>query len=1273
MRRIALLLVVLVGVLYSTCGVRAQDTSAITGTVSDATGAVIPNAVVTITNVPTGAVYTQKTDNHGAYHFFGVPAGEGYKVVFTASGFANTEVSGLALAVTQTRTLDAVLKPAGETATAMVVGNSTDVTLNTTDAQIGSSMSVQELSSLPVYDRTSGVATLFRLQPGVDYASGAVSGARTDQSSVTVDGLDVNDIAAGTAFAIVATAPLDSVEQFNGTIAGLVSSIGTGSGGQFQLVTKSGTNKFHGNINEYHRDTTTEANTWFNNFNSIGRTPLIRNQFGGNIGGPVLHDKLFFFFDYAGSRIVQSGSVERTVPNATFLAGNVNYVNNNPGCTGSERLNAPGAGDCITTLSASDIQSLDPSHVGFSPAVQAFINSRYPSPTNPGRGSFDPGGGDGLNTEGYYFTYPTNQNQDDYVTRIDYQINEKQKVYGRFTINRTTVDNYPSVQEFPSDPMTSEEQDHSYSWVVSHIWTIGSNKVNQVYFGDNVQKINFPLLYNPTGGDQYSFTGSGLSGPYVGVDIQRRRIPIPVVRDDFNWQKGAHSLTFGGLFKWIKTTNFLSSDVNSIGIGASGDLASGFDPSAYPANLNSANTAQSNYQGSFASGLGAIGAISTNFDYNNKFQRLPTLSGSNRNYRYYELELYAGDTWKVTPKLTVSYGVRYQMDTSPYEVNGTESVSTWIPFNDYISDRESQAAAGDTSNTGLPVYSWQLGGPKNHGPNYFDTPKKDFGPRVAFSYSPYASGKTVINGSIGVDYDRSVINTINFLQDQISFLFTNGGENLFGKSLAGVPRIQGGTGASLSYDSSLNPAPQPVSSPYTPFVDPTAGPYGLYLDQAGFVISKDLKDPYSIAFNAGVQQELPNHFILKLNYASRLGRRLLADADSAQLLDVPDYVKHSQQSMVAAYQDLELQMRAGKNYRNVTADPWFENVLGPGAAANIAAAFGLPGDFFPSTTSAIAALGGSTLQNGDITDVIVQLFGVGAWPTNIGMPSQFASNAYLTNMGNSNYHAMLVSLSRNYANGLRFDVNYTFSHSIDNNSQAANSNALYEGTGIICDIKQPRACRGNSDFDVRHQINSNFVYQLPFGHKRAFGSNVPQWLDEVIGGWDLSGIPVWRTGTVDSQLSAAYIASNYSLAAGIFTGTNKSVLKPHVNVDNGAHAVYMYKGGITNAQAMANPNSGSAVFTSPYGLHFGQRNLLRGPNAFFFDAGLQKTFAVLPSDKLNLVFRADGFNVLNHAVFSNGSVNVASNSLNFGQIGSTIGSASAPNYRVMQFSLRLEF
>jgi hypothetical protein len=1234
-------------VLLTTSMLLAQDSSSMTGVVTDSTGSVVPGTVVTLSNPSTGLKFTQTTDNLGSYRFPNVPAGYGYRATFVHDGFSPAVVSDITLSVAVTRTQSAQLTVGGASTTVAVSAGTDTVTLDTTDATIGNNIDVQELNSLPVYDRTRGISTLMYQQAGVDSSQGAVTGARIDQSEVTVDGLDVDDITTGQTFYLTAPAPVDSVQQFTGAVGGLNSGVGTGSGGQFQLVTKNGTNKFHGNLNEYHRDTTTVANTWFNNLIGIPRTALIRNQFGGNLGGPIKRDKLFFFFNWGESRIVQSSTGEPIVPLDSYRAGTLNYINSNPGCGDSSRLTT--SPTCITNLDATQIQALDPGGMGFDADELTYINARYPRVNDTSQG-------DGVNTGGYRFTYATPNNNVDYVGRIDYNLTPTQLVFGRFTINRE--DAVESLPEFPTDPNTHPFIDRSYSYVISHVWDIGRNKVNQFYYGDTISKLGFPDVYNPLGADQPSF--SGINGPYTDFDGQQRRVPVPVVRDDFNWQIGKHSLTFGGTFKFIKTNSTLINNFNFVGIGLQGNaLSAGLDPTVRPADINNGpnQVAINDYDQLFATGLGVIGQIQSNFVYNNKLVAQPQGGGAPRAYRYFQTEAYFGDSWKVSPKLTLSYGVRYQYYSVPFEAHGNESTPTPIPLKTFIADRLAQGNSGNTSPNGLPFYSYVLAGKANHGPNLYAPNYKDFAPRFAFAYIPYSSGKTVLTGSAGIIYDRTIINTINFLEDQVPNIFSGTVYNEFGSnagaaaSLAADPRV----GSNLSYPAILNPTAPVVTTPYTPYVDSTGFPYGLSAGQTNFVIDPKLKDPYSIAFNAGIQQELPGHLILKLNYVGRLGRRLNADADANQVIDVPDYTGGSTQSMAGAFAGLTQELRAGKDFTQVTPEPWFEDVLTPVAPV--------------SNTEALAYYGGQYVYRGDISDAIFLMnyyFGNGFFPTNIGIPSQFGSNTYFTNMGFSNYHGMLVTLDKNMSDGVRFEFNYTWSHSIDNTSVSANANALYTNSNMICDILHPRACRGSSDFDVRQELNANFLWELPVGRGKMFMSGAPRWANEAFGGWSLSGLPTYRTGQAVSAISDAYLASFDNLDPAIFTG-NKADLKAKVNVDHSTNTVYTFAGGADGAAKVLNE------FRGPIGIEYGQRNIMRGPGAFFLDAGLGKQFPIL-EDKLNLNFRADAFNVLNHPVFGTGTLNIVTNASQFGQITSTdSGPAASNSARVAQFSLRLEF
>ena len=267
--------------LSCTATLSAQDSASITGTITDSTGAVVSGATVQLENKATSHSYKTVSTATGSYTIPNVVPGPGYMETVSRDGFEKFILTGLYLNVAATRTQNIKLTVGNVAQTVSVSGSNEEVTLDTTDATIGNNFEVQYLNDLPVENRDSP-AVLFTQQPGMTL-DGAATGARVDQDRVTLDGLDVNDMATGGFEKIVGNAPVDSVQEFRGTTAGEMSSSGNGGGGQFELVTRSGTNKFHGALVEYHRDTDLEANSWFNNNSGVARSPLIRNQFGGNL------------------------------------------------------------------------------------------------------------------------------------------------------------------------------------------------------------------------------------------------------------------------------------------------------------------------------------------------------------------------------------------------------------------------------------------------------------------------------------------------------------------------------------------------------------------------------------------------------------------------------------------------------------------------------------------------------------------------------------------------------------------------------------------------------------------------------------------------------------------------------------------------------------------------------------------------------------------------------------------------------------------------------
>jgi hypothetical protein len=462
-------------------------------------------------------------------------------------------------------------------------------------------------------------------------------------------------------------------------------------------------------------------------------------------------------------------------------------------------------------------------------------------------------------------------------------------------------------------------------------------------------------------------------------------------------------------------------------------------------------------------------------------------------------------------------------------------------------------------------------------------------------------------------------------------------------------------------------------------------PFGLTTFQAyNTTIDPALKTPYNFIFNAGVQRSLPQDMIVKVSYAGRLGRRLLAQADANQVLEFPDPL--SGQFFSQAFSAITLQARAGVPASSLQAQDFFEDVLPASTVATVNAPIiaanlqnpSNPSPLASNNTQAVAMNSSySFVSNGDIGDFTAFNLAPLA-PLNVGSAAQFSENTFYTNKGSSAYHGLLLTLQKNRSHGLNFDFNYTFQHSIDNISFFANSqgDTGIGGIGLVCDVVRPRECRSNSDFDIKQVISADAAYELPFGKGRMFVSDDPRWLDEVIGGWSLSGLTSWHTGQAWGTVSNAFVASFANDAPAILIGSKSNVA---------THLTKLKGGGVN---LFANNIAAAHSYGGPVGFNIGARNSLRGPGFFNADLGLGKTFPIV-GDKVNARFRADAFNVLNHPNFAlpaengfNGydeddfqEINPKHPGKGFGQSKFTVSPTGNGNNgaRVLQLSLRLEF
>jgi hypothetical protein len=519
----------------------------------------------------------------------------------------------------------------------------------------------------------------------------------------------------------------------------------------------------------------------------------------------------------------------------------------------------------------------------------------------------------------------------------------------------------------------------------------------------------------------------------------------------------------------------------------------------------------------------------------------------------------------------------------------------------------------------------------------------NFAPRLGVAWNPsfkdgplkglFGERKTTVRAGGSIVYDR-VAGTVSFLADQLSFLFQNNASQLFGQtdpvaSLKTDPRFTSLTKPPVAV------VPPVVTRPITPFVDSTGFPFGVQSDQFIYAVDPKFKTPYEDVFGLSVQRELPGNIQLEVDYVGRLGRRLFAQSDAAQIVDFKDPA--SGQGLIAAFNNVATAVRANTPPGSITPQPFFENQIGPGAT-----------DFLAGTSLA------SLFANGDISDFIVTLNAAGFINPNIGLPGQAASIGYVSSKSSSSYNGLLIVLRKRMSHGLQLDFDYAFSHSIDNTSSVVN----VVDTGFVCDLRNLRVCRGNSDFDATHIVSSNWFYDLPFGQKGYIGRGVPGWADRVIGDWSLSGIWSWHTGFAVNTATSSYPVGNFfgdvNGVPAVFNG-NTAALASKVHNEAG------------NLQYFANPTNALAAFSNPFGGQIGNRNNLRGPGYWTVDLRVKKEIKMPRTERQKLQIFAEAFNAFNHENFVDPNTNI--NGGAFGALTTTRGEGA----RQMQLALRYQF
>jgi hypothetical protein len=1269
------------------------------GTVTDPSGALVAGADVSLDDPTTGFHATHPTDANGAYEFPQIPPGK-YTITANTSGFGK-QTKQAELLVSQPATINFVLSVQASTTTVEV----SDVaqTVNTTDATIGNAVGGATIQALPIEGRN--VPDLLSLQPGVlylgrnvnqdqDSRSGAVAGARSDQANVTLDGLDNNDQRQGYAFTGVLRSTLDSVQEFRVTTTNTNADSGRSSGAQVTMVTRSGTNNYHGSVYEYNRLTLFAANDWFNKASQVAAGlpnkpgSLIRNTFGARFGGPIKKDKLFFFINYEGQRTAENQQQNLTVPSEGLRAGNLTYD-----CTGDPACPASGQ----QTLTPADLATMDPNCTpmneacpghGVNPAALAALQA-YPHS--------NAAGGDGVNTAGFTWSAPNPISLNTYIAKIDWQASSSHHVFVRGNL---LGDRTSGPAQFPGDPSNFSQVNTSKGIAAGDTWTVTGNLINNFRYGYIREALN-----NIGAGNNSFSDFVGISPLTAENTTTLLSVPVHNFVDDITWTKGKHTLQAGANYRLIhndtlsNSVSFNSATTGSANISNAQIANSGqsFDPAAFgfPA---VADSFSSNYDNAVTAVAGLLSTINAHNTYKvtsgSAASLLPTGTLIPRNFKTNEFEYYIQDSWRVRPNLTVTVGFRHTLLGVPYEVNG-QQVQPTIDLHQWFLNRSIAAAQGLGNQ---PEFAFAPSGQSRGGKPFWDMNKADFAPRFAVAYSPDAkggifhtlfggTGQTSIRAGAGMYHDHFGQGIVNGFTQFGSFGLTStqaAPSNIFTPDDA--PRYTGRTDVPSAV---LTPPASTIAYPAFPPDDPNTN--GFTFNSVG--IDDHLKTPYSIAADFSIQRQLPGGWTLESAYVGRFGRHLLQQLDLAEPTNLVD-PKSGMDYFTAATLMSKFAIQHGEDPSATIAPiPFFENVFPTAAAGGFTATQNIyTGDLGCAQDSCFSWAGRPGREVGAPFRLGLLCTGVangGVTAVCAGGPAaavpfwnpQFSSLFAWSSIGTSSYNAGQFILRHPLSHGLQVEFSYTLSKSLDLGSDTERTNpqgttsttSAIGGASTVQSFIQnswdPRLNRAPSDFDTRHVITTSWVYELPFGRGKAFGSGSGSWVDAVIGGWQLSGIGRWTSGLPFSLVDTEGFTNNFLFNTNMVqTGPIKTgVFRSAESSPFGAPQVF------SDADRDAMQNQ---IFTTqspirfPYVGEAGSRNNFRGPGYFGIDTGLAKTWKIRES--MGLKFAWEVFNVTNSVRFD---VNTLTSLDNGSADGSSMGvfRRTLTTPRVQQFSLRFSF
>lgn len=1111
---------------------QANPTGTLAGTVTDSSHAVVPGATVRASDAATGIKLQTTTGANGHYSIGNVAPGV-YAVTVTAKGFQSAAFQAVTIVASQVYTLNAVLS-VGEVTSSVTVEAGQQV-LETQQTSVGDNITGAMISELPSASSASSLYSLTQTDPAIQTMGAprqsSAEGLPGGAINITIDGISAQWEAGKSGdpvFTMISPNVSDTAEFDLTSAAGSSAQSGEGAV-QINLISKRGTDQWHGSVYDYFRNDALNSNYYFNNLAGQKRPVMRFNQWGFSLGGPILKDKLFFFFDLS-----KFGQPEGSVQSATVLSpqaaqGLFTYAPVTPPASANPNAwTTCGATTCTANLLAMAQNFGQPS------AIDSFVGQTLgtlaKASSAPGVTAGTP---PSLYQQEIEFPLSGKNQQQNPDFRLDYNLSQNHSFEFDYHLSRLIIfpdDLNGGGYTYPVAPFNGNQYGYAADraiWAWAWRWNLGPTQSNELRYGfqQSPEEFNYnqttdiyPTISTNLGSIRMQpvFPGE-VTNPWHGYGTFQDHDDVHQLSDNFAWVKGNHNMSYG-----FTLTRARFRDLNSGNVVAAVNLGlSGFEPMA--SDINNTNLPGIAPNDQTAAGdiygllTGNVVGYSGSVAFDPAKRQFVTGIPGRDNYHQTDLGFYGNDSWRVRPNLTFNYGLRWQYEGAPVD-----------DLSEYFIAAGGAAAAYGVSGPGNLFKPGTLTGAvptfvNDQGKPWYNNWYKGFAPSIGLAWQPeYQSGvmraifgnpgESVFRAGYSIAYSREGLNNWSSI--------SQGNPGYFGSQFAtAAPATGGGQPAgffnagtvqiSSMNISALAQSPATFQSSFA--IDPASN------NNAVNVIDPNLHMPYVQSWTFGIQRSLGRRTALEIRYVGNHAAKLWQQQNLNE-------VNIFENGFLQEFKNAQGNLAACKADAGCSAAPSFADRGLPGQVPLpiFTAAFNGPGSDAANaaTQKAAAFSSGRTiaqLQNGQAGSAASQLATTynywqnliaAGYPKNLFLvnPDAIGGSFLLHNALDSTYNALVVAVRRRPIHGLTLNASYTWSKSLTDDWQRNGANYT-----DIASLRDPGYNQGPAPFDIRNAFKLYSLWDLPFGRGQRW-ANGGGFVNALAGGWQFGSNILLQSG-----------------------------------------------------------------------------------------------------------------------------------------------------------------